>query len=182
MFLPLLTAPRLRAVGKKGVLVCTILLLGWTCLRWQLPLEAKSSLLSARSSRLSPERKRSITSQYRRLCSRCHGTDFTGELDQIPNFTDRRWHERHTDVQLLVSILDGKGARMPSYRGRVSEDQARDLVALIREAGSFPGDSADGDASGGGMDDFTRRFQELEKELEELRRQFHELNPERGKL
>jgi uncharacterized membrane protein/mono/diheme cytochrome c family protein len=58
---------------------------------------------------------------------------------------------------------------MPAFQAKLGERQARDLVAHIREAGGVEGKSA-----GGAPDYFARRFQELEKELHELRRQFRE--------
>ena len=56
-------------------------------------------------------------------------------MPPIPNFTSEAFHKEHTDAQIRVSILEGKGTLMPANRGRVTEDQARDLVACIRAFG-----------------------------------------------
>jgi len=173
MFVPLL-APGLRAVAKACVLVCVLLLGGWTCLQQPTLLEAQTVVLAPRSSSsLSPEKKRTVSGHYRRFCSRCHEPDFTGEPDRIPDFTNRGWHKRRSDAQLLSSILEGKGGQMPAYRGRLSEGEARDLVVYIREAAGLEANS-----NQAGPDDFSRRFEELQKELEELRKQYRELTRE----
>jgi len=67
---------------------------------------------------------------------KCHGSDGTGSpardrLPEIPDFTKSSWQARRSDAQLLASILDGKD-EMPSWRDKISEEQARSLVAHIR--------------------------------------------------
>ena len=54
---------------------------------------------------------------------------------RLPDFTRPSFQEQHSDPQLLISILDGKGTLMPANRGRINEAQARDLVAFIRAFG-----------------------------------------------
>ena len=170
MFVSSLRAPGVRAVGKAGLAACaTLLVLAWAGLRWP------GAETAVRASSLSAEKKQTVRGHYRRFCSRCHGGDYTGELGRTPDFTSRSWHGRRSDSQLLVSILEGKGRGMPAYRGKLSEGQARDLVAYLREVG--------GVEKSGGADpgDFTRRFEELEKELRELKRQFREAGSASGK-
>ena len=53
-------------------------------------------------------------------------------MPAIPDFTLRAWQEGRSDPQLLISVLDGKGTRMPPFRDKLTRDQARDLVALVR--------------------------------------------------
>jgi mono/diheme cytochrome c family protein/uncharacterized membrane protein len=70
-------------------------------------------------------------------CVKCHGKDGTGSpardrLSQIPDFTQATWQARRSDAQLVASILDGKGKDMPPGRGKLSGEQARDLLALVR--------------------------------------------------
>jgi mono/diheme cytochrome c family protein/uncharacterized membrane protein len=74
---------------------------------------------------------------FRQHCVKCHGADGTGNaargrLREIPNFTDASWQAQRSDARLLASILDGKGTEMPPARSKVSEEQARGLVAYIR--------------------------------------------------
>jgi mono/diheme cytochrome c family protein len=79
----------------------------------------------------------SIFQQY---CIVCHGPDGTGSIMRasmppIPNFTSASFQQEHSDAQLLISILEGKGTLMPANRGRVTEEQAGDLVAYVRAFG-----------------------------------------------
>jgi mono/diheme cytochrome c family protein/uncharacterized membrane protein len=74
---------------------------------------------------------------YRRLCVKCHGADGTGNkarerLPEIPDFTNPSWQTRRAHSKLLASILDGKGEEMPAWRGKISEEQARELATHIR--------------------------------------------------
>jgi mono/diheme cytochrome c family protein len=110
------------------------------------------------------------------LCASCHGTDFTGSVlrekgRDIPDFTDRQWHSHRTDAKLVVSILEGKGTRMPPFAQRLSEPEARALVSLIRQANATPLANAGAEPS-----DFETRFAELSREMETLKKQFHELD------
>jgi mono/diheme cytochrome c family protein/uncharacterized membrane protein len=77
---------------------------------------------------------------FRQHCVRCHGVDGTAErararLPRIPDFTDAGWQHRRTDARLLASILDGKGATMPAFRGKIDEDGARDILTQVRVFG-----------------------------------------------
>jgi hypothetical protein len=69
-----------------------------------------------------------------------------------------------------VSILHGKGTRMPSFRGRLSREQARELVAYIRQAGPFRA------AQATELDDWDRRYAELVRQLRELQEEFRRLS------
>jgi len=111
---------------------------------------------------------------FRQFCIVCHGPDGTGSLmrpsiPQIPDFTSAAFQKQHTDVQLRVSILDGKGPIMQPNRGRVTEDQARDLAAYVRTFGPglpvIPGSS---DA------EFAEAVRRLEQQLDELHKQLQD--------
>ena len=70
-------------------------------------------------------------------CTRCHDADGSGRssrdrLGEIPDFNNHKWQASRTDAALLVSILDGKGSHMPSYQGKIGDDEARALVASVR--------------------------------------------------
>jgi hypothetical protein len=88
-------------------------------------------------------------------------------MPAIPDFTVRPWHERRTDSQLIVSILEGKGTDMPSFRDKLPREQVRDLVAFLR--GFAPGSTPQPAAAP--ADDFEARFRQLMEEFEGLRRQ-----------
>ena len=74
---------------------------------------------------------------FRQNCMVCHGPDGKGTqiravLPPIPDFTSPEFHRERSDVWMLLSIFYGKGRFMPAQRGRLTEDQGRDLVAYIR--------------------------------------------------
>jgi mono/diheme cytochrome c family protein len=103
---------------------------------------------------------------FRQYCLVCHGPDGTGtamraQLPPIPDFTSGAWQGDRSDPQLEVSVLDGKGTLMPANRGRVTEGQARDLVAYVRAFGP-PGVQAARTAPG----EFQLKFEALQREWE----------------
>src|SRR5262249_428209 len=129
---------------------------------------------------ISPEdtaaRMRVATAMYRQYCLSCHGTDGSGSemkrsMPAIPDFTNRAWQEGASNAQLLAGILDGKGGLMPAFRGRVSEEQAKDLVAYLRAFGPARPKPKEPPAS-----DFEKRYRELQEEWQELQRQLEELS------
>jgi mono/diheme cytochrome c family protein len=126
-------------------------------------------------------RSKAATRLFRQYCARCHGADFSGNGwrergHTIPDFTSRAWQKGRSDVQLRVSVLEGKGTRMPGFQGKISNQEVRDLVQLIRQF--QPVRAAAAEAA---PDDFARRYAQLRQELEELRRQFIELRDVRGR-
>jgi mono/diheme cytochrome c family protein len=68
----------------------------------------------------------------------------------------------------MVSILNGKGSLMPAFHGRVSDDQARDLVAYLRALGPPQRTGNEAPAS-----DFAKRFEQLQRQWNELEKQLH---------
>jgi mono/diheme cytochrome c family protein len=113
--------------------------------------------------------------QYNQFCVRCHGKDFTGgpmrELGRrIPDFTSARWQDDRSDDELHVSILDGKGAQMPAFAGKLREDEVRELVHLLRRANPKRPRTVEARPS-----DFQKRYDDLRKKLEELRKEYREL-------
>jgi mono/diheme cytochrome c family protein len=113
---------------------------------------------------------------FQRSCVRCHGADGRGTAmretaPSLPDFTGRAWQAGRTDPQLRASILGGKGTGMPAFQSRLGRDQVRELVAYVRALGPSPTAVANTAA-----DDFADRFQQLEREVEALARQFHALS------
>jgi len=109
---------------------------------------------------------------FRLYCIVCHGPDGTGSVMRgsmpvIPDFTSEAFHKQHNDAQIRVSILEGKGALMPANRGRVTEDEARDLVAYLRAFG--PKSLRIG--SGASDQEFERAYRKLDQQLEELHKE-----------
>jgi mono/diheme cytochrome c family protein len=122
------------------------------------------------------DRSHAASALYRRHCVSCHGQDGRGReardaLPSVPDFSSREWQVGRDDAQLTASILDGKGASMPAWSGRVGAEQARDLVALVRAFG--PPGLPTGKAS---ASDFASRFRQLQVRWEELDRQVKALS------
>jgi mono/diheme cytochrome c family protein len=170
---------------RTGIAAATILLTGAVLLLpggsgiWLAagPLQASPSESPAASSLPLSERKQAARALYERRCQSCHEQDGTGSLlrarvPQTPDFTNDRWQGMRSDPELIVSILEGKGTRMPSFRSRLSEEQAQTIVEhAIR---SFaPHREMRGAARVG---DFGRQFHQLEQELANLQKQFRDLS------
>jgi mono/diheme cytochrome c family protein len=112
---------------------------------------------------------------FRRHCAQCHGARGTGAAPPAPDFTDPRWQRQRSDEQLVVAILDGKGNRMPPFRGKVSEEGADELATLIRTFDPTY-DPAAARRNAVSADEFRTRFRGLEAEMERLKKQFRELS------
>jgi mono/diheme cytochrome c family protein len=162
------------------------------------PLPALSSLFPGRApfvlkekekkiigDKTSPEmanRLRAAAVIFRTYCIACHGPDGTGvpamrlSLPTLPDFTNPSFQEQHSDPQLMISILDGKGTLMPANRGRVNETQARDLAAYIRTFGP-PG--SDGKYTPPTA--FQQEFERLQRQWEALERDLRNLKKQPGK-
>ncbi len=81
---------------------------------------------------------------YKQTCARCHGADGSGketrgDTKEIPDFTSDKWQEQRSNAQLLVSIREGKGTRMPAFASKLTDNQARDLLTFVRAFGSKQG-------------------------------------------
>jgi quinol-cytochrome oxidoreductase complex cytochrome b subunit/mono/diheme cytochrome c family protein len=129
-------------------------------------------------------RLRLATEQFRTYCMTCHGpygrgTEMRASMPAIPDFASRAWQDTVTNPQLVASILNGKGAFMPPFQGRISEDQARDLVAYVRSfsptAAVQPVAGAPGSPAAAASD-FEKRYRELQDQWNELQRQMNELS------
>jgi mono/diheme cytochrome c family protein len=120
---------------------------------------------------------------FRQYCFVCHGLDGKGNgmrpvLPPIPDFTNPAFHQEHSDAQLLVSILDGKGTLMPANRGRVTEDQASSLVAYVRTFGPFNKQFAV-QAGGTADSDFDKKFLELQQQWNELEKELQKIGAQK---
>jgi mono/diheme cytochrome c family protein len=118
---------------------------------------------------------------FRQYCFVCHGLDGKGTnmrpvLPPIPDFTNAAWHKERSDAQLRVSILEGKGTMMPANRGRVTEEQAGDLVAFVRTFG--PAELL-ANKTGAVDSDFGKSFRQLQEQWNQLAKELQKLNAER---
>jgi mono/diheme cytochrome c family protein len=172
--------------GKRQPRVGFILILGLGCsfFAGSTPLFAQAdaerqprrSNASASVSAASEMRTSGVSLKSR--CARCHDADGTGKstrsnFSEIPDFTSHRWQASRSDAQLRASILDGKGSHMPAFRDKISDKEARETIALVRKLDpDSPAVRADRS-----MDDFEERYRQLQQELQDLKKQFHELSP-----
>ncbi len=122
-----------------------------------------------------------VSELFRQICTKCHGADGTGSaarscLPEIPDFTSAPWQARRADARLMASILDGKGSDMPPQGGKISEEQARGLVAHVRGFAPTREKPGRGEQAGRAMASFDERFRRLQEQQDELRRQFRELS------
>jgi ubiquinol-cytochrome c reductase cytochrome b subunit len=119
-------------------------------------------------------RRRLATRQYRQYCLTCHGSDGKGlamkaDMPTIPDFSVRAWQASVSNDQLTASILDSKG-QMPGFRAYVSEEQAQNLTAYVRQFGPELPPPEEGDS------DFEKRFREVQAHWYEMQRQLRELS------
>jgi mono/diheme cytochrome c family protein len=112
---------------------------------------------------------------FRQHCVKCHGADGTGSQVRrrqptIPDFTDPAWQTRRSEAQLLASVLEGKGAEMPSWRGKIDEEQARGLVAHVRAFAPTTKGPGRKERDKPTPDRFAERNRRLQMQLDELKR------------
>jgi mono/diheme cytochrome c family protein len=117
---------------------------------------------------------------FRQFCTVCHGEDGTGNIQRpnlppIPNFRDAAWHKHKSDAELLTSILDGKGTLMPANNTRITRNQAKDLLAVVRAFG--PRRDVPGPASN---DQFERSFRQLQQQWDALENALKDLKTAPG--
>jgi mono/diheme cytochrome c family protein len=86
-----------------------------------------------------PLRAQDAAALYKSKCSACHAPDGTGNVPtgKALGVTDLTSADvqKQTDAQLTDSIANGKGKKMPAYKGKVTDDQIKGLVGYIRELG-----------------------------------------------
>ena len=63
-------------------------------------------------------------------CMDCHGADGSGAM--APSFQDDRWHFGGTSGAIFQSIYEGRSDGMPSWGGRIGDDQIWRLVAYVQ--------------------------------------------------
>jgi cytochrome c oxidase cbb3-type subunit 3 len=63
-------------------------------------------------------------------CIDCHGADGAGAMG--PGFQDGRWHFGGTPGDVFESIYQGRPEGMPSWGGRISDDQIWMLTAYVQ--------------------------------------------------
>ena len=67
-------------------------------------------------------------------CLDCHGADGSGAMG--PSFQDGRWHFGGSPGEVFESIYQGRPDGMPSWGGRITDDQIWMLTAYVRSLAS----------------------------------------------
>jgi cytochrome c6 len=84
-----------------------------------------------------PTRAQDAGALFKSKCAVCHAPDGSGSgaMGKQLGVTDLRSDavQKQTDAQLNDSITNGKGRKMPAYKGKIPDDQIKALVGYIRE-------------------------------------------------
>jgi mono/diheme cytochrome c family protein len=140
------------------------------------PVTVKPSFSAPLSSSRTDSNFQEGSRQFQRFCAKCHGaggkgTEIRSSLPALPNLADAGWQTSRSDVQLAVTVLDGKGDGMPPFRDKLSREQIRSVVAFIRTFVPSGARTTSGSANA-----FEAQFQRLVEEMEDLRRQARALS------
>jgi cytochrome c oxidase cbb3-type subunit III len=90
-------------------------------------------------------------------CSGCHSQGGGG---MGPPLMDEKWIYGHEPEQIFATIMEGRPNGMPSFRGRIPEDQAWQLVGYVRSMSGMAPKSARSsrsDSLGGAIKGESRR-------------------------
>jgi len=76
---------------------------------------------------------------FKAKCATCHAADGSGNsaTGKALGTPDLRSEDvqKQTDAQLIDSTTNGKGKKMPAYKGKLTDDQIKQLVGYVRELG-----------------------------------------------
>jgi cytochrome c6 len=84
-----------------------------------------------------PSQAQDAAGLYKAKCVVCHSDDGSGSgaTGKQLGAKDLRSDDvqKQTDAQLNDSITNGMGKKMPAYKGKLTDDQIKGLVAYIRD-------------------------------------------------
>ena len=67
---------------------------------------------------------------YKSKCAMCHGTDGK-KMAGTREFASPEV-QKMTDAELAATISNGKPPKMPAYKGKLTDDQIKDMVKYVR--------------------------------------------------
>jgi cytochrome c6 len=67
---------------------------------------------------------------YKSKCAMCHGTDGK-KMAGTREFASPEV-QKMTDAELAATITNGKPPKMPAYKGKLTDDQIKDIVKYVR--------------------------------------------------
>jgi mono/diheme cytochrome c family protein len=84
---------------------------------------------------VAPLRAQDAPTLFKSKCAACHGADGSGNTPAGKAMKARDFAspevQNETDEQLIEIVTNGKN-KMPSYKGKLTDDQIKGLVAYIR--------------------------------------------------
>jgi cytochrome c oxidase cbb3-type subunit 3 len=72
----------------------------------------------------------------------CNGCHSAGGGGIGPPLMDGKWRYGSSPDEIYKTIMEGRPSGMPSFRGRIAEDQAWQLVAYVRSMSGFSSKAA----------------------------------------
>jgi cytochrome c6 len=82
-----------------------------------------------------PSFSQSAADLYKTKCLMCHGADGKGATPMGPKIGVRDFRSpvvaKETDAEMFTLTKEGKN-KMPAYKGKLTDDQIKDLVKYIR--------------------------------------------------
>lgn len=73
-------------------------------------------------------------------CAGCHGKDGRGSAfgkqNGAPDFTDAKWQQQHGTAELKDAVTNGKGSKMPAWKGKLSAAEIEAVVGRVRAFGA----------------------------------------------
>ena len=73
----------------------------------------------------------SAADTYKAKCAMCHGADGAGKAAMGTKDLGSADIQKMSDADLTTAITNGKG-KMPSYKGKLTDAQIKDMVSYIR--------------------------------------------------
>jgi mono/diheme cytochrome c family protein len=84
-----------------------------------------------------PAHAQDAAALYKSKCTVCHADDGSGSgaMGKQLGVADLRSDavQKQTDAQLTDSITNGKGKKMPAYKGKLTDAQITQLVGYLRD-------------------------------------------------
>jgi mono/diheme cytochrome c family protein len=68
---------------------------------------------------------------YKSKCAMCHGPDGKGKMAGTKDLGSAEV-QKASDADLAATITNGKPPKMPSYKGKLTDDQIKDMVKYVR--------------------------------------------------
>ena len=68
---------------------------------------------------------------YKSKCAMCHGPDGKGKMAGTKDLASADV-QKASDADLNATITNGKLPKMPAFKGKLTDDQIKDLVKYIR--------------------------------------------------